>query len=50
LTGAGTLVTLMVLLGGAVLIALMCADALGAGPRHGYLRRHVVHHRWPPWR
>jgi hypothetical protein len=50
LTGAGTLVTLMVLFGGALLIALMCADALGVGPRHEYLRRHVIHHRWPPWR
>jgi hypothetical protein len=50
LTGADTLVTLMVLLGGALLIALMCADALGVGPRHDYLRRHVIHHRWPPWR
>ncbi|HEX4436183.1 MAG TPA: hypothetical protein VH061_05240 [Solirubrobacteraceae bacterium] len=50
LTGAGTLVTLMVLLGGALLIALMCADAVGVGPRHDYLRRQVTHHRWPPWR
>jgi hypothetical protein len=50
LTGAGTLVTLMVLLGGALLIALMCADAVGLGPRHDYLRRQVTHHRRPPWR
>lgn len=50
LTGAGTLVTLILLLGGALLIALMCADAVGTGPRHDYLRRQVAHHRWPPWR
>ena len=50
LTGAGTLVTLILLLGGAMLIALMCADAAGVGPRHDYLRRQVAHHRWPPWR
>jgi hypothetical protein len=50
LTGAGTLVTLMLLLGGALLIALMCADAVGVGPRHDYLRRQTTHHRWPPWR
>jgi hypothetical protein len=50
LTGAGTLVTLMVLLGGGLLIALMCADAVGVGPRHDYLRRQVTHHRRPPWR
>jgi hypothetical protein len=49
LTGAGTLVTLILLLGGALLIALMCADAVGTGPRHDYLRRQAAH-RWPPWR
>jgi hypothetical protein len=49
LTGTDTLVTLMVLFGGALLIALMCADALGVGPRHDYLRRQISHHRWP-WR
>jgi hypothetical protein len=49
LTGTDTLVTLMVLFGGALLIALMCADAVGVGPRHDYLRRQISHHRWP-WR
>jgi hypothetical protein len=42
--------TLLVLLGGALLIALMCLDAVGVGPRHDYLRRQVTRHRWRPWR
>jgi hypothetical protein len=48
-SGTDTLVTLMVLIGGALLITLMCADAVGVGPRHDYLRRQISHHRWP-WR
>jgi hypothetical protein len=34
---------------GGLLIALMCLDAVGAGPRHDYLRRRAGR-RPPPWR
>ncbi len=40
----------MILVGtGALLIALMCLDAIGIGPRHDYLRRRTGGWRLP-WR
>ena len=46
---AGLLETILLIAGGALLIALMCADALGAGPRHDYVRRRAGSWRLP-WR
>ena len=47
--GAGLLATILLIAGGALLIALMCFDGVGAGPRQAYLRRHSS--RWRlPWR
>ncbi len=51
LGGDGVLGWLLVLALGALLIAAMCADAVGAGPRHDYLRRRRGRgSRWLPWR
>lgn len=45
---AGLLATILLIAGGALLIALMCCDAVGVGPRHEYLRRRAG--RWRlPW-
>jgi hypothetical protein len=47
---AGSMTWLLVLALGALLIALMCMDAVGAGPRHDYLRRRRGRTwRPPPW-
>ena len=47
--GAGLLATILLIAGGALLIALMCFDAVGVGPRHEYLRGRAG--RWRlPWR
>jgi hypothetical protein len=51
LGGDGVLAWLLLLALGALLIAAMCADAVGAGPRHGYLRRRRGRgSRRSPWR
>jgi hypothetical protein len=41
--------TILLIAGGMLLIALMCADAAGSGPRHAYLRRRAGSWRLP-WR
>jgi len=47
----GTLAWILALVAGTVVIAAMCADALGVGPRHDYLRRaRRSPGRWPRWR
>ena len=46
---ADTPATILLMAGGALLIALMCMDAAGIGPRHGDQRRRVGDWR-PPWR
>ena len=47
----GPLALILALLAGAAVIAAMCADALGVGPRHDYLRRaRRSSGRWLRWR
>jgi hypothetical protein len=49
--GGGALTWLLLLCVGVLLIALLCVDAVGAGPRHDYLRRRQGRAwRLPPWR
>jgi hypothetical protein len=51
LGGVGLLVWLLALLLGALLIALTCADAVGIGERHEFLRRRRGRSwKLPPWR
>lgn len=51
LGGVGLLVWLLALLLGALLIALTCADAVGIGARHEFLRRGRGRSwKLPPWR
>jgi hypothetical protein len=46
---AGMFTTIVLLAGGALLIALLFLDAVGVGPRHNYLRRRMGGWRLP-WR
>ncbi len=49
--GVGPFAWLLALLLGALLLALMCADAVGIGPRLESLRRHRGRSwKLPPWR
>jgi hypothetical protein len=49
--GGGGLAWWLLLCVGALLIALLCVDAVGVGPRHDYLRRRQGRtSRLPPWR
>jgi hypothetical protein len=41
--------TIVLLVGGALVIALLFLDAVGVGPRHDYLRRRMGGWRLP-WR
>lgn len=47
--GADIAITILLIAGGALLIALMCVDAAGVGPRHAHLRRGAGWWR-VPWR
>jgi hypothetical protein len=48
--GVGQFAWLLALLLGALLIALMCADTVGIGPRLDFLRRRGRSWKPPPWR
>ena len=47
----GEVPLILLLFAGAAAVAAMCADALGAGPRHDYMRRaRRSPRRWLRWR